>query len=813
MCVVCDAGRVRYRFGEFQLDADRYALSGPGGDVHIEPQVYDLLRYLVAHPDRVVTKEELLDGIWGDRFVSESALTSRVKAARRAVGDDGRSQRVIRTVHGRGYQFVAEVHLDRGGVRHAVPRLRNPPIGRGRDIASVVERMAEAHLVTITGSGGIGKTTVALAVADLVEDQYADGVVFVDLAPVPPRADLTRAVAEAAGVEGAAAETAEGLARHLADRPVLLVLDNCEHVLGPAAALVDRVLDRAGPVRVLATSRELLGVGGEHVWPLGPLHDAGPELFVARARAAEPRVQWAPTDPAVIELCRRLDGVPLALELAAGQLRRFDLDELSRRLDECLARPGAGAGDGQRHATMETAIDWSYQLLDGPEQLLLRHLSVFPASFDLPAVEASAPPLPGSPPVAVFGSLVDKSLVVRQPGSGRYRLLETIRTFGRDRLDESGEAGAAFERHRRHVCQRVGTPSRLERWMSARLGARFRTDLEDARQAFAHSHQRGAVGDAVELAMGASFLWRNSLGCAEGHRWVDDLLARDLPRRDRLWAHILQADVGQGRGDHEQMFGAAASALELIDDTDDPAAACLAVHYEALAHLTDRDRAGERLSVALTFAHRAGDQRLVTLIETFVAIADLAAGRYDEARAALSRLDGLASADGYDRFIVHWAGWMLGLAEQDAATANRWMGLQHRYLEATAIVETWITTFSTAMCEVAGGGDVGPTLGRALVLADREGYRADADCVLVLAYAEVCAGRLAAAAELVGTARHSRFNTTALQALYLVVLDPVLRRQLDAGTLAEAMARGRTRPATVALAAYSVERPSRLRPA
>jgi predicted ATPase len=307
------------------------------------------------------------------------------------------------------------------------------------DIARVSELTHGGPLVTIVGSGGIGKTTVALAVADRLEAEHADGVVVVDLAPVPPGADVRRAVAEAAGVEGSASETIGRVADHLASRPLLLVLDNCEHVVTSVAELVGRMSGQRGPAHVIATSRAPLDVEGEQVWPLGSLGDAGPVLFVERARAAEPRVPWEPTDPQVIELCRRLDNVPLALELAAGQLRRFDLAELIRHLDDRLAlRAGRAAGDVPRHATMETAIDWSYQLLDPNEQELLGQLGVFPSWFDVDAVEASAPPLPGADLFPVFGQLVDKSLVVRLPGSGRYRLLETIRMFARDRLDDTG---------------------------------------------------------------------------------------------------------------------------------------------------------------------------------------------------------------------------------------------------------------------------------------------------------------------------------------------------------------------------------------
>jgi predicted ATPase/DNA-binding winged helix-turn-helix (wHTH) protein len=804
---------VRFRFGELQLDDKRFTLVGPAGPIHVEPQVFELLLHLVVNRDRVVTKEELLDAIWGDRFVSESALTSRVKAARRAVGDDGQAQRVIKTIHARGYQFVAEVLPDAGAVRRALPRLRNVPIGRDGDIASVVERVRDAPLVTITGSGGIGKTTVGLSVADRMQAEYADGAVFADLSPVEPQADITRAVAEAVGLEGAASETIERVADHLANRPVLLVLDNCEHVLGRAAELVDRMLRSGDTAHVVATSREPLGVAGEHVWPLGPLHEAGPALFVERARAAEPRAHWDPADPAVVELCHRLDDVPLALELAAGQLRRFDLAELIRRLDDRLALlSGRASGDSPRHATMETAIDWSYQLLDETEQCLLRHLSVFPASFDVGAVEASAPPLPGRDMVPVFGELVDKSLVVRLPGSGRYRLLETVRVFARDRLEEAGESAAAFERHRRHVSERVGSASRLDRWLSARLGAAFRSDLEDARQAFRLSLRQGDVDDAVEIAVGASFLWRNAMGCVEGDSWIAELRALDLSTRDQLWANILAADVGLGRGDFGQMFDAAASAGSTVDRTDDLAAAGLATHYQALAHFTDPDQAAARLAAALDVAHRCGDVRLITLAETFLAVADLAVERYEQVRAAVTRLDRSASEDGYDRFILHWAGWMLALAERDATAARQWMSLQQDYLDRTGIIETWITSFSTALCDVVDGSDVRTGLARSLALADREGYDADADCVLVLAYVEICAGRPEAAAELVGTAFHSRFNNTAHYVLYRAVLDPSLRRQLDAGVMADAMRRGRARSAAEALAAYGIARSTGPRP-
>ena len=592
---------MRFRFGEFQLDVGRFTLSGPAGPVHVEPQVFEVLHQLILDHDRVVSKEELLDAVWGDRFVSESALTSRIKAARRAVGDDGQAQRVIKTVHGRGYQFVAEVRAETSRDRRALPRLRNLPLGRDGDIDRIVERLREARLATVTGTGGIGKTTVALAVADRLQAEWADGVVFVDLSPVPPPGTSRGRWPRPPGWR------ARPRRRPSAWRSTWRTARSSSSSTTASTSWNGRPTSSTASWSAASPPTSCARAASRSAWrestcgPWAPPR-AGPALFVERARAAEPRVHWDPADPAVVELCRRLDHVPLALELAAGQLRRFDLDELSRRLDDRLTLlSGRAPGDAPRHATMETAIDWSYRLLDPAEQSLLRHLSVFPSSFDVGAVEASAPPLPGAELVTVFGRLVDKSLVVRQPGSGRYRLLETIRVFAGDRLDEAHEAAAAFERHRGHVRERIGSTSRLDRWMSARLGAELRTDLEDVRQAFRLSVEQGKDDDAVEIAVGASFLWRNAIGCVEGDAWVGRLVALDLTTHDQLWVQILRADVGQGRGDHRQMFGAAASAEELADRADDPAAACLAAHYGALAHLTDPEQAQHRLEAALVW--------------------------------------------------------------------------------------------------------------------------------------------------------------------------------------------------------------------
>jgi predicted ATPase/DNA-binding winged helix-turn-helix (wHTH) protein len=544
---------VRYRFGAFELDVDTYELRRHGEPVPVEPQVFDVVAHLIAHRDRVVRKEELLDEVWGDRFVSESALTTRLKSARKALDDDGRAQAVIRTVHGRGYQFVADVveavegapanaARSAGGLRRVpLPMPAHPIYGRETELARLLQMLDEARVVTVVGAGGTGKTRLALEIARQGDAERDGLVVFAELAPVSEVAAVPDAIASAMGIEaGQHPDVLQACAELFGTGAHLLVLDNCEHVLDAAARVVERLVAACPSLRVLATSREPLGVGGEQVHRLDPL--AVPDLdgvrpatdepilalFAERARAVRPDFELDDTNlSSVLALCRSLDGLPLAIELAAGRLAALDVDDLRSRLDRRLDLIGVTRGTAdERHRTLRATIDWSYDLLTGDERHLLRRLSVFPAGVSLETAEwvGEQLALAGDPALAL-SRLVEASMVVRvsSPDGARYVQLDTVRTFGLDRLDHEGELGEANALLTRWADLFA---ARAERGLSTtdepRWDARVRLELPNLRAARAELLASGEIARVVAL-VGHLSEWSWLRPVAEFRRWQLEL--------------------------------------------------------------------------------------------------------------------------------------------------------------------------------------------------------------------------------------------------------------------------------------------------
>jgi predicted ATPase/class 3 adenylate cyclase len=335
-----------------------------------------------------------------------------------------------------------------------LPMPRSSFVGRDKSVRAVLELLSAHRLVTLTGVGGAGKTRLAIEAAREDAWRYRDGVFFVDLAPTADPALLTTAIAAGVRVQGDPADVEMMLLDYLAERHTLVVLDNCEHLVDACADVADLLLGRCPSLTLLATSREPLRIEGEQVWRVPSLDTDGEwagavELFVDRARAVRSDLELDESDLGqVATICRRLDGIPLAIELAAGRMGHIGVDELAQLLDERFSLlVGGGRRRAQRQTTLQATMDWSWDLLDGQERALLRGLAVFAGSFDLTSAEAVCDV---GPVIDTLGSLVAKSLVSLDDsaGPGRYRLLETVRLYGMDRLIASGEVMTRRDAHR-----------------------------------------------------------------------------------------------------------------------------------------------------------------------------------------------------------------------------------------------------------------------------------------------------------------------------------------------------------------------------
>ncbi|HWL75253.1 MAG TPA: AAA family ATPase, partial [Burkholderiaceae bacterium] len=393
---------------------------------------------------------------------------------------------VIATVPGRGYRFVAPLDNESASVtpRKASPSAHNkalpahplPLIGRDEELSELARYVSSQTLVTITGAGGMGKTRLALAVASLLADQWRDGVAWVEAASVFDPMQLLAAVAQAARVTLAGAHSADKIAVALQSHSMLLVIDNCEHLLEAARLLVQALRREAPSVHILLTSQAALRIQGEQIFTLQPLalpraNDAPDErfgalqLFAERARAVDRRfVLDASNGPVVADICRQLDGLPLAIELAAARVNLLGVHGLRDRLSNRLQLLTTGSHDvPQRHQTLRAALEWSHSFLGPAEQAVLRRLGVFVGGFTLDlaqqvAADGESGSLDSWAVLDALGTLVDRSLVSVDAGEPvRYRLLETMRVFALEQLATAGETAALRARHARVLADLFAT--------------------------------------------------------------------------------------------------------------------------------------------------------------------------------------------------------------------------------------------------------------------------------------------------------------------------------------------------------------------
>ena len=522
---------------DFELDLGRRELRTADGDLRpVEPKVFDVIALLAAHPHRVVTKVELLDEVWGGQFVSEWALSTTIKEARRALGDDGRAPRVIKTVHGRGYRMVAHVaHESPPPARSPLaPGRTNLPggrcalIGRDADLERLLAFVEPGSIVSVVGAGGVGKTTLALAAGRQLLDRGADGVWFCDLTRATDHGVASVVFGSLSGSAGAADVSVDRLAELLGPRAGVLVLDNCEHVVHEARALLEDLLQRSPGLAALATSRESLQCLGERVVHLDGLDAAGQEspgveMFMRRAAEVAELVDDADSRAVARQIVQRLDGLPLAIELAVPRLTSCTPTELLRQLDDQLTvLTSSRAGD--RHATMSDAIAWSFDLLTTGEQHLLSELSVFRSPFRLEA----ATDVVGTGPVAeTLHRLVRASMLtsVRGPLGTRFRMLEPIRQFVAQRLDPVC-LDPLRSRHAEHFAERVVALARAlhtsdEPVAAAALTAEWPDVAEAVHWGLALGRPEIAVEPLVRL--GFDIRWQQR---SEAYGWLEVALDR-----------------------------------------------------------------------------------------------------------------------------------------------------------------------------------------------------------------------------------------------------------------------------------------------
>jgi predicted ATPase/class 3 adenylate cyclase/DNA-binding CsgD family transcriptional regulator len=554
-----------------------------------------------------------------------------------------RPERVVQLCHPDLCNEFPPLRVSKAVTSQRLPMQLTSFVGRKQQLIQVCELLTENRLVTLTGAGGAGKTRLAIQVADQHSGEFGDGVWCVDLAPITDPDLVPSTVARAFGLpDQLGRSTMDTLTRFIADRQMLVVLDNCEHLLDASAALVNALLGAAAGLTLLATSREPIGVAGEVSWrvPSLSLADEAIELFADRARHARPDFTPSDDNAAVVaEICTRLDGLPLAIELAAARVRALSPSEILDSLHDRFRLLTGGARTAvRRQQTLRASVDWSHALLTEPERVLFRRLAVFYGGFDLDAAQTVA----GSGAVERYQVLdqltllVDKSLVVADNSRGRtrYRLLETVRQYALEKLSESGEADPVRSRHRDYYMAIAAVLDAPAGGDYERRIEQAEIEIDNLRAAFGWSRENSEIELALALASSLQPLWVTRGRLREGLTWFDTALA-DLDAHHPGVTAAVRARALADKAVLDTYLGAANSldqaeqAVSIARDVDDPAllartltaygfAAGLGYHAEVaracfaeaigLARAVDDQwRLSEILALQAREAHVAGD--------------------------------------------------------------------------------------------------------------------------------------------------------------------------------------------------------------
>jgi predicted ATPase len=614
-----------------------------GEEIKLRPKVYETLKYLVENFGRLISKQELMQAVWPDAFVTDDSLVQCTVELRRAL-EDG-TQQLLRTVPRRGYLFTAQVRESRStplpspgtdsfvladgrdssalkaGKRRDLPVPRTSLIGREQLVAEACELLLRQHirLLSLTGPGGAGKTRLAVAVAAAIADRFTAGVQFVGLASITRAELVLAALAEALNIRQVANRTVPQLIGEQLQNsgPFLLLLDNFEQVL-PAASVVAETLEACPTLKIVVTSRACLRLYGEQEFPVTPLaQDSATELFVQRAAAVWPGFAMTSDNvPAIHEICSRLDGLPLAIELAAARTKVLSPSAILDRLQDSLGLLTGGAVDlPERQQTLRKTIDWSHDLLNGAERKLFRRLSVFVGGCTLEAVEAvcnTSRDL-GSDVFQGLSSLVDQNLIQRADRADtepRFAMLETVREYALERVADSGEELATRRTHAAYclVLAEEGNPE-LGSADRARWLAQCDVEIDNFRSALDWLFQTLDVDWGLRLCVALFRFWDMREHLAEGRVRLEAVLrlAGDGHTKERARVSQFLGALTTAQGDFPAAESFLEQSLALYEELDDQWG--IAASLNALA-VSARDR-GDYASAESNFERSLACWRLL----------------------------------------------------------------------------------------------------------------------------------------------------------------------------------------------------------